>query len=173
MDPQLNPYTPGSGLRPLEMSGRQQEIDSFDLLIARTTLGRQNRSLMLTGLRGVGKTVLLNASGPRPNGRNGSASSSKAHPGNWVRATSGRSSRANSSPPPASFSAALSLPSSVTLWAASPPSAPGSASPGSTSRSIPSRAGPIQALWTSISRRWSRISAQPEGDAECLRPLHR
>lgn len=61
MDPQLNPYTPGSGLRPLEMSGRQQEIDSFDLLIARTTLGRQNRSLMLTGLRGVGKTVLLNA----------------------------------------------------------------------------------------------------------------
>lgn len=43
------------------MSGRQNEIDAFDLIVARTKLNLHNRSLMLTGLRGVGKTVLLNS----------------------------------------------------------------------------------------------------------------
>jgi hypothetical protein len=57
---ELNPYNPGSGLRPPVMGGRQQEIDTFDLIVARTKRDLQNRGMVLSGLRGVGKTVLLN-----------------------------------------------------------------------------------------------------------------
>ncbi|PQZ89551.1 ATP-binding protein [Arthrobacter sp. MYb227] len=60
MEPALNPYNPGSGVPPLFMAGRESEIDAFDLLVARTKLSRHSRSMMLSGLRGVGKTVLLN-----------------------------------------------------------------------------------------------------------------
>ncbi|GAB2748248.1 ATP-binding protein [Sinomonas soli] len=60
MDSSLNPYSPGSGRRPVELAGRQAEIDAFDLLVAVTRHGRHERSLVLHGLRGVGKTVLLN-----------------------------------------------------------------------------------------------------------------
>ncbi|WP_284991090.1 ATP-binding protein [Arthrobacter sp. efr-133-TYG-120] len=61
MDPSLNPFAPGSGVRPPELVGRDSEIRAFDLLIARTrsnTAG--DRGMVLSGLRGVGKTVLLN-----------------------------------------------------------------------------------------------------------------
>lgn len=57
---ELNPYNPGSGLPPRVMGGRQQEIDAFDLIIARTKRDLPNRGMVLSGLRGVGKTVLLN-----------------------------------------------------------------------------------------------------------------
>lgn len=57
---ELNPYSPGSGLTPPHLVGRQDEIDAFDLIVARTRAGRHSRSLVLHGLRGVGKTVLLN-----------------------------------------------------------------------------------------------------------------
>ncbi|WP_326948065.1 ATP-binding protein [Arthrobacter sp. RIT-PI-e] len=57
---ELNPYNPGSGLRPPVMGGRQREIDAFDLVVARTKRDLQNRGIVLSGLRGVGKTVLLN-----------------------------------------------------------------------------------------------------------------
>ena len=60
MDLAANPYSPGSGLRPKVLSGRKAEVEAFDLLIARTKLRRPNRGMVLTGLRGVGKTVLLN-----------------------------------------------------------------------------------------------------------------
>lgn len=60
MEPELNPYNPGSGVQPPFLAGRQSEIDAFDLLVARTKLSRHSRSMMLSGLRGVGKTVLLN-----------------------------------------------------------------------------------------------------------------
>ena len=60
MDPSLNPYTPGSGRMPFELAGRQQEIDYFDLIVAKSKLGRPDRGLVLSGLRGVGKTSLLN-----------------------------------------------------------------------------------------------------------------
>lgn len=60
MESALNPYSPGSGRRPVELAGRQAEIDAFDLLVAITRNGRHERSLVLHGLRGVGKTVLLN-----------------------------------------------------------------------------------------------------------------
>lgn len=60
MDATHNPYAPGAGLRPPLLAGRQPEIDAFDVVLRRGELGRVSRGLMLTGLRGVGKTVLLN-----------------------------------------------------------------------------------------------------------------
>lgn len=60
MELELNPYNPGSGLRPRVMGGRHAEIDAFDLVLARTKRGMPNRGMVLSGLRGVGKTVLLN-----------------------------------------------------------------------------------------------------------------
>ncbi|MCU6480135.1 ATP-binding protein [Arthrobacter sp. A2-55] len=61
MEPALNPFAPGSGVMPPAMVGRQTEIDAFDLLIARAKANTAgNRGILLTGLRGVGKTVLLN-----------------------------------------------------------------------------------------------------------------
>jgi hypothetical protein len=58
--PELNPYSPGSGTRPPVLVGRQRDIDAFDLIVARTRKHEPNRGVILHGLRGVGKTVLLN-----------------------------------------------------------------------------------------------------------------
>ncbi|WP_173157827.1 ATP-binding protein [Phytohabitans suffuscus] len=60
MDPVRNPYAPGAGQRPPELAGRDRELQVFDVVLERVARGRPERSLMLTGLRGVGKTVLLN-----------------------------------------------------------------------------------------------------------------
>lgn len=60
MDAALNPYSPGSGRRPEPLVGREVELGAFDTLVARTRTGRGDRGIVLTGLRGVGKTVLLN-----------------------------------------------------------------------------------------------------------------
>jgi hypothetical protein len=60
VDPVRNPYAPGAGQRPPELAGRDRELDVFDVVLERVARGRPERSLMLTGLRGVGKTVLLN-----------------------------------------------------------------------------------------------------------------
>jgi hypothetical protein len=60
MDPVRNPYAPGAGQRPPELAGRNRELDAFDIVLERVARGRPERSLVLTGLRGVGKTVLLN-----------------------------------------------------------------------------------------------------------------
>jgi hypothetical protein len=61
MDPVRNPYAPGAGQRPPELAGRDTELGQFDVVLERVVRGRPERSLVLTGLRGVGKTVLLNA----------------------------------------------------------------------------------------------------------------
>ncbi|NED98812.1 ATP-binding protein [Phytoactinopolyspora halotolerans] len=61
MDPVRNPYAPGAGQRPPELAGRDRELQQFDVVLERIARGRPERSLVLTGLRGVGKTVLLNA----------------------------------------------------------------------------------------------------------------
>jgi hypothetical protein len=61
VDPRLNPYTPGAGVRPPALVGRDREIESFGLLLERLLRGRAERSFLITGLRGVGKTVLLGA----------------------------------------------------------------------------------------------------------------
>jgi hypothetical protein len=60
VDPVRNPYAPGAGQRPPELAGRGRELDAFDVVLERVARGRPERSLVLTGLRGVGKTVLLN-----------------------------------------------------------------------------------------------------------------
>ncbi|TFV47211.1 ATP-binding protein [Blastococcus sp. TF02A_35] len=60
MDPVRNPYAPGAGQRPPELAGRDGELQAFDVVLERIAHGRPERSLVLTGLRGVGKTVLLN-----------------------------------------------------------------------------------------------------------------
>ncbi|WP_091363692.1 ATP-binding protein [Geodermatophilus telluris] len=60
MDPVRNPYAPGAGQRPPELAGRDDELSAFDVVLERIARGRPERSLVLTGLRGVGKTVLLN-----------------------------------------------------------------------------------------------------------------
>ena len=60
MDPVRNPYAPGAGQRPPELAGRDKQLEAFDIVLERIARGRPERSVMLTGLRGVGKTVLLN-----------------------------------------------------------------------------------------------------------------
>src|SRR6478609_5523013 len=61
MDPIRNPYAPGAGQRPPELAGRDPQLRAFDVVLERVSHGRPERSVVLTGLRGVGKTVLLNA----------------------------------------------------------------------------------------------------------------
>jgi hypothetical protein len=60
VDPVRNPYSPGAGTRPPALVGRDREIDAMDVALQRLRLGRDGRSQLLTGLRGVGKTVMLN-----------------------------------------------------------------------------------------------------------------
>src|SRR5712691_4014171 len=61
VDPVRNPYAPGAGQRPPELAGRDREIAQFEVVLERVARARPERSMVLTGLRGVGKTVLLNA----------------------------------------------------------------------------------------------------------------
>ncbi|HET6699434.1 MAG TPA: ATP-binding protein [Nocardioidaceae bacterium] len=61
MDPIRNPYAPGAGQRPPELAGRDRELRQFEVTLERVAAGRPERSMVLSGLRGVGKTVLLNA----------------------------------------------------------------------------------------------------------------
>jgi len=61
VDPVRNPYAPGAGQRPPELAGRDREVRQFEVVLERVAAGRPERSLVLSGLRGVGKTVLLNA----------------------------------------------------------------------------------------------------------------
>lgn len=59
MDPILNPYAPGAGTPPPELSGRNELRDKLKITIARILKDRPSKSMLLVGLRGVGKTVLL------------------------------------------------------------------------------------------------------------------
>lgn len=60
MDPIENPFSPGVGSPPPELVGRTDVLTQGHILYARAKQGRPEKSLLLTGLRGVGKTVLLN-----------------------------------------------------------------------------------------------------------------
>ncbi len=60
MDPRLNPYAPGAGTPPPELAGRDDLIERGAVALDRIRAGRPARSFILYGLRGVGKTVLLN-----------------------------------------------------------------------------------------------------------------
>jgi AAA ATPase domain len=59
MDPVRNPYAPGAGSPPPELAGRSVIRQDVSVRLQRLRLGRQAKSVMLVGLRGVGKTVLL------------------------------------------------------------------------------------------------------------------
>jgi AAA+ ATPase superfamily predicted ATPase len=60
MDPRKNPYAPGAGTPPPELAGRDEIIEKAAIALDRVKAGRAARSVILYGLRGVGKTVLLN-----------------------------------------------------------------------------------------------------------------
>lgn len=59
MDAVRNPYAPGAGTRPPELAGRDDVRDRVRIALARIRFGRPAKSVLLVGLRGVGKTVLL------------------------------------------------------------------------------------------------------------------
>lgn len=61
MDKIRNPFSPGAGSPPPELAGRESILEQADVLFSRVLAKRPEKSLLLTGLRGVGKTVLLNA----------------------------------------------------------------------------------------------------------------
>ena len=60
MDPITNPFSPGAGAPPTELVGRGAILEEARILLGRVRLRRPEKSLLLNGLRGVGKTVLLN-----------------------------------------------------------------------------------------------------------------
>jgi len=60
MDPRTNPFAPGAGNPPPELAGRDAVIEKASIALDRMRNGLSSQSLMLVGLRGVGKTVLLN-----------------------------------------------------------------------------------------------------------------
>lgn len=60
MDQIKNPFSPGAGSPPPELVGRDPVLDQARVLLGRIKIGRSEKSMLLTGLRGVGKTVLLN-----------------------------------------------------------------------------------------------------------------
>lgn len=59
MDPYRNPFAPGAGSRPPELAGRDDTLEAAQIAFGRALRGRSARSMMLLGLRGTGKTVLL------------------------------------------------------------------------------------------------------------------
>ncbi len=60
MDPIKNPFAPGAGSPPPELVGRDPVLEQARILLGRIKQKKSEKSLLLTGLRGVGKTVLLN-----------------------------------------------------------------------------------------------------------------
>ena len=60
MDPYLNPFSPGAGQRPPELAGRTKIIEEAIISLRRALAGRSFRPMLFLGLRGTGKTVLLN-----------------------------------------------------------------------------------------------------------------
>src|ERR1700677_4858902 len=59
MDAVLNPFAPGAGSRPPELAGRDGLIQTVRVAVERVRRGLSTKSVLMVGLRGVGKTVLL------------------------------------------------------------------------------------------------------------------
>lgn len=59
MDPVRNPYSPGAGTPPPELAGRDDLREQVRIALERVRAGRSTKSVLMVGLRGVGKTVLL------------------------------------------------------------------------------------------------------------------
>ena len=60
MDPVQNPFSPGAGTPPPELAGRGDLLEEARIMIGRALNGRSTQGMLMTGLRGVGKTVILN-----------------------------------------------------------------------------------------------------------------
>lgn len=60
MDPVRNPFSPGAGSRPPELAGREEVVHTAEISLKRVKIGRSAQSQIFLGLRGTGKTVLLN-----------------------------------------------------------------------------------------------------------------
>lgn len=60
MDPRTNPFSPGAGTQPPELAGREKIIEDVSIALHRIRSGNSAKSVLMVGLRGVGKTVLLN-----------------------------------------------------------------------------------------------------------------
>ncbi len=60
MDKNINPFNPGAGVSPPELAGRADVLETAETALERIKRGRHAKSLLILGLRGVGKTVLLN-----------------------------------------------------------------------------------------------------------------
>lgn len=69
MRPHDNPYTPNAGARPPALVGRDDQLESFEILLDRLRRGHTEQSMLITGLRGVGKTVLLTSFEEKARGR--------------------------------------------------------------------------------------------------------
>jgi AAA ATPase domain len=59
MDTLKNPFSPGAGTPPPQLAGREQLLENVAIALQRASLGRSSKSVLMVGLRGVGKTVLL------------------------------------------------------------------------------------------------------------------
>lgn len=59
MDPVRNPYSPGAGRKPAALVGREDALGAWETSLRRALIGRTDQPVVLYGLRGVGKTVLL------------------------------------------------------------------------------------------------------------------
>lgn len=70
MRPHDNPYTPNAGAKPPALVGRDAEMEAFEVLLDRLRRGHTEQSMLITGLRGVGKTVLLTSFEERARERN-------------------------------------------------------------------------------------------------------
>lgn len=70
MDPRKNPYAPGAGTKPPALVGRDAQIESFGILLERLENGHAEQPMIITGLRGVGKTVLLDVFREKAEDRN-------------------------------------------------------------------------------------------------------
>lgn len=60
MDPVQNPFSPGAGTPPPELAGRGELLEEAREMIGRALNGRSTQGMLMTGLRGVGKSVILN-----------------------------------------------------------------------------------------------------------------
>lgn len=69
MDPRRNPYAPGAGTPPPELAGRDALLESASIALDRIRNGLSAKSMLMVGLRGVGKTVLLNRISDEARGR--------------------------------------------------------------------------------------------------------
>ncbi len=79
MDEFNNPFTPGAGSPPPELAGRETVLKNANLALQRVMKGRHAKSFVLIGLRGVGKTVLLNEISNRADGIGFQTISIEAH----------------------------------------------------------------------------------------------